>query len=339
MAKELTYESIMSDLSNRIYKPIYYLMGEESYFIDKISEYIEEHVLTDEEKSFNQVILYGSDTETDTIINAAKRYPMMAERQVVIVREAQQLKSLDESLSYYLQNPQSKTILVFCHKHGKLDRRKKIVAEIEKKGVLFESKKLKDNQIPDFTQHYLQLKSIQIDRKASEMLAEFVGTDLSKLVNELDKLVITLPHGNKLITPDQIEQNIGISKDYNNFELKDALVRKDIYKANRIIDYFARNPKSNPIQVTIALLFSFFANLMLAYYAPDKSDRGVASYLGLKSPYAANDYLKAMRMYSGRKVMDIIGYLRECDAASKGFNNPNTQPGDLLRELIFKILH
>ena len=339
MAKELTFESIMRDLGNRVYKPVYYLMGEESYFIDKISEYIEDHVLTEEEKGFNQVILYGSDTEMDTIINAAKRYPMMAERQVVIVREAQQLKNLDEPLHYYLQRPQPQTILVFCHKHGKLDRRKKVVAAIEKIGVLFESKKLKDNQISDFAQLYLKKKSIQIDRKASEMLAEFVGTDLSKLAGELDKLIITLPTDNQLITPEHIERNIGISKDYNNFELKDALIRKDIYKANRIIDYFIKNPKSNPIQMTLALLFSFFANLMLAYYAPEKSDRGIAAYLGLRNPYAANDYMNAMKVYSGKKVMDIVGYLRECDAASKGFNNLNTQPGDLLRELIFKILH
>ena len=283
MAKETTYEEIARDLKNRIYKPVYYLMGEESYYIDRISEYIAQTVLNENEKEFNQTILYGADTDIATIINAAKRYPMMSKYQVVIVKEAQGVKNIDE-LSYYLQKPLESTILVLCHKHGVLDRRKKLAAEIEKVGVLFESKKIKDTQLAGFITSYLKRKSIEIEPKASEMMAEFVGTDLSRMAGELEKLIITLPKGQKRITPEQIEQNIGISKDYNNYELRNALIIKDVFKANQIIKYFEENPKTNPLQMTLSVLFNFFSNLMLAYYAPEKSEQGIAAQLGLKSP-------------------------------------------------------
>ena len=306
MAKETTYEEIARDLKNRIYKPVYYLMGEESYYIDRISEYIAQTVLNENEKEFNQTILYGADTDIATIINAAKRYPMMSKYQVVIVKEAQGVKNIDE-LSYYLQKPLESTILVLCHKHGVLDRRKKLAAEIEKVGVLFESKKIKDAQLTGFITSYLKRKSIEIEPKASEMMAEFVGTDLSRMAGELEKLIITLPKGQKRITPEQIEQNIGISKDYNNYELRNALIIKDVFKANQIIKYFEENPKTNPLQMTLSVLFNFFSNLMLAYYAPEKSEQGIAAQLGLKSPWQSKDYLAAMRKYSGVKVMQIIG--------------------------------
>ena len=275
MAKETTYEEIARDLKNRIYKPVYYLMGEESYYIDRISEYIAQTVLNENEKEFNQTILYGADTDIATIINAAKRYPMMSKYQVVIVKEAQGVKNIDE-LSYYLQKPLESTILVLCHKHGVLDRRKKLAAEIEKVGVLFESKKIKDAQLTGFITSYLKRKSIEIEPKASEMMAEFVGTDLSRMAGELEKLIITLPKGQKRITPEQIEQNIGISKDYNNYELRNALIIKDVFKANQIIKYFEENPKTNPLQMTLSVLFNFFSNLMQAYYAPEKSEQGNA---------------------------------------------------------------
>jgi len=284
MAKETTYEEIARDLKNRIYKPVYYLMGEESYYIDRISEYIAQTVLNENEKEFNQTILYGADTDIATIINAAKRYPMMSKYQVVIVKEAQGVKNIDE-LSYYLQKPLESTILVLCHKHGVLDRRKKLAAEIEKVGVLFESKKIKDTQLAGFITSYLKRKSIEIEPKASEMMAEFVGTDLSRMAGELEKLIITLPKGQKRITPEQIEQNIGISKDYNNYELRNALIIKDVFKANQIIKYFEENPKTNPLQMTLSVLFNFFSNLMLAYYAPEKSEQGIAAQLGLKSSW------------------------------------------------------
>ena len=338
MAKETTYEEIARDLKNRIYKPVYYLMGEESYYIDRISEYIAQTVLNENEKEFNQTILYGADTDIATIINAAKRYPMMSKYQVVIVKEAQGVKNIDE-LSYYLQKPLESTILVLCHKHGVLDRRKKLAAEIEKVGVLFESKKIKDAQLAGFITSYLKCKSIEIEPKASEMMAEFVGTDLSRMAGELEKLIITLPKGQKRITPEQIERNIGISKDYNNYELRNALIIKDVFKANQIIKYFEENPKTNPLQMTLSVLFNFFSNLMLAYYAPEKSEQGIAAQLGLKSPWQSKDYLAAMRKYSGVKVMQIIGEIRYCDAKSKGVGNSSLGDGELLRELVYKILH
>ena len=280
MAKETTYEEIARELKNRIYKPVYYLMGEESYYIDRISEYIAQTVLNENEKEFNQTIVYGADTDIATVINAAKRYPMMSKYQVVIVKEAQNIKNIEE-LAYYLQKPLDSTILVLCHKHGTLDRRKKLAAEIEKVGVLFESKKIKDAQLPGFISSYLKRRSVEIEPKASEMMAEFVGADLSRMAGELEKLIITLPREQKRITPEQIERNIGISKDYNNFELRNALVAKDVFKANQIIKYFEENPKTNPLQMTLSVLFNFFSNLMLAYYAPDKSEQGIANQLGL----------------------------------------------------------
>lgn len=338
MAKEVTYEEIVLNLRNKVYAPVYFLMGEEDYYIDRISDYIIDTVLTDTEKEFNLTVLYGSDTDIATIINAAKRYPMMSKYQVVAVREAQAIRNLDE-LVYYLQKPLESTILVMCYKHGALDRRKKLVAELEKAGVLFESKKLKDAQLPGFITSYLKRKQVEIEPKASEMMAEFVGTDLNRMAGELEKLVITLPAGQRRITPEQIERNIGISKDYNNFELRNALIEKDVLKANRIIKYFEENPKNNPLQVTLAVLFNFFANLMLVYYAPDKSDRGIAAHLGLRSPWQAKDYENAMKRYTGVKVMQIVGAIRQCDAKSKGVGNSSVSDGELLRELVYFILH
>lgn len=338
MAKETTYEEIARNLKNKIYSLVYFLMGEEDYYIDRISDYIMDTVLTETEKEFNLTLLYGSDTDIVSIINAARRYPMMSKYQVVIVREAQNLKNLDE-LIHYLQKPMSSTILVMCYKHGTLDRRKKITAELEKAGVLFESKKLKDTQLPGFISSYLKRKQVEIEPKASEMMAEFVGTDLNRMAGELEKLIITLPAGQKRITAEQIERNIGISKDYNNFELRNALIEKDVFKANQIVKYFEDNPKNTPLQVTLAVLFNFFSNLMLAYYAPDKSDQGIASQLGLRSPWQAKDYMAGMRKYTGVKVMQIIGAIRTCDAKSKGIDNPSTPDGELLRELVYFILH
>ncbi len=336
--KEYTYEDIIKHLSTRSFYPVYYLMGEEPYFIDQIAEYLAVNVLTDAEKEFNQTILYGADVTVPAIINMAKQYPMMSDYQVIIVKEAQVLRGIDE-LSYYLQKPLSSTILVFCHKHGGLDRRKKITAEIEKCGLLFESKKIKEHQLPAFIAAYLKKKGVAIDSKPAEMLSEFVGNDLSRLSGEMDKLVISLAQGENRITPELIERNIGVSKDYNNFELKNALIEKDVIKANTIIRYFINNPRHNPLQMTLSLLFNFYSNLMLAYYAPDKSEQGVAAMLGLRSPWQAREYISAMRRYNGIKVMEIIGEIRYCDARSKGVGNSSVDGGELLRELVFKILH
>lgn len=338
MAKEITYEEIVRNLKNRVYSPVYFLMGEEDYYIDRISDYIMDTVLSEVEKEFNLTVLYGADTDMAGVINAAKRYPMMSEHQVIVVKEAQGLKGM-EDLVYYLQKPLLSTILVFCYKHGTLDRRKKITAEIEKAGVLFESKKLKDTQLPGFISSFLKRKKVEIEPKASEMIAEFVGTDLNRLAGELEKLIITLPPGATRITPEQIERNIGISKDYNNFELRSALIEKDVLKANRIVKYFNENSKNNPLQLTLAVLFNFFSNLMLAYYAPEKTEQGIAAQLGLRSPWQSREYMAAMRRYKGIKVMQIIEAIRTCDAKSKGIDNSSMSDGDLLKELVYVILH
>ena len=339
MAKqEITHTDIVKELKEKKFKPIYYLMGEESYYIDRIADYMAETILTEEEKEFNQIILYASDTDLSTIINAAKRYPMMAEHQLIIVKEAQNLKNLEE-LSYYLQKPQPSTILVFCHKNGTLDRRKKITLEIEKNGILYESKRIKETQLPAFIVNYLKKKGVEIEPKACELIADSIGSDLNRISSELDKLFLSLTPKQKRVTSELVEKHIGISKDFNNFELKNALIEKDIFKANQIIKYFEENPKNNPIQMSLSLIFNFFSNLMLAYYAPEKSEQGIAAQLGLRAPWQSKEYLAAMRKYSAMKVMYIISDIRECDARSKGVNNPSTENGELLRELIFKILH
>ena len=339
MAKqEITCDDILKELRAKQYRPVYYLMGEEPYYIDLIADYITDNILTETEKEFNLTVVYGADVDIATVINAAKRYPMMSEHQVVVVKEAQNIRNMEE-LSYYLQKPLLSTILVICHKHGVLDRRKKLAAEIEKTGVLFESKKVKDAQLPAFITSYMKRKGIDVEPKATAMLADFVGADLSRLTGELEKLIITLPKGNTRVTHEQIEKNIVISKDYNNFELRSALVEKDVLKANKIIKYFEENPKTNPIQMTLSLLFGFFSNLMLAYYAPEKSEQGIANMLGLRTPWQAKDYLAAMRRYNGVKTMQIIGEIRYADAKSKGVGNPSLSDGDILRELVFKILH
>lgn len=339
MAKqEYTYEGIIRELQAKQYRPVYYLMGDEAFYIDKIADYIIDNVLTDTEKEFNQTILYGADVDAATIINSAKRYPMMSEYQVIVVKEAQVVHNMEE-LVFYLQKPLKSTILVLCHKHGSLDKRKKLAAEIEKVGVLYESKKLKEAQLPAFIAAYIKQKGFDIDQKATAMLAEFVGTDLSRLVGEMEKLIITSSENSTKITPEQIEKNIGISKDYNNFELRSALVEKDVLKANKIVKYFEENPKTNPIQMTLSLLFGFYSNLMMAYYAPEKSEQGIAAFLGLKSSWQAREYMAAMRKYSGIKTMQIISEIRTTDAKSKGVENSSLSDGDLLRELVFKILH
>lgn len=334
----MTYEDIAKDIKNGKFAPVYLLMGEEDYYIDRISDYIVEKALDENEKEFNLTIMYGLDTDMASVVNNAKRYPMMSEHQVVVVKEAQNLRSWEE-LSFYMQKPLTSTILVFCYKHGTLDRRKKIVAEIEKNGVVFESKKLKENLLPGFITTYMKRRKMEIDDTAAQLMAEFVGNDLNRLAGELDKLIITMPKDRNRITPVEIERNIGISKDYNNFELKNALITKDTLKANKIVKYFSDNPKSNPLQPTLALLFNYFSNLMVAYYAPERTENGVAAYLGLKSPWLAKEYIAGMKAYTGVKVMNIITQIRLCDARSKGIGNVSLSAGELLRELVYFILH
>jgi DNA polymerase III subunit delta len=332
----MTFEQIMTDLKNKIYKPIYFLMGEESFYIDKITDYIENNVLADAEKAFNQTIVYGRDTDALAIDNISKRYPMMASHQVVIVKEAQNLKDIDK-LQYYASRPLESTILVINYKYKTLDKRKKVYKEIQSNGIVFESKKLYENQVPDWINKYLKTQGYTIDPVASTLLTEFLGTNLSKVSNELDKLIISMPKGSK-ISPKDIEENIGISKDYNNFELQNALVKKDVVKANQIINYFDKNQRENPIILTISSLFTFFKRLLIYHFLKDKNPRSVASSLGI-NPYFVKDYQLAAKRYNPKKTVAVISWLRDYDMKSKGYNNASAGPGDLLKELIFKIIH
>lgn len=337
MAKH-TYESIITELKSGKFRPVYYLMGEEGYFTDRITDYIATHALTEDEQGFNQAVYYGLDSNIDDIITAAKRFPMMAERQVIIVREAQLLKNID-NLIYYLQAPVESTVLVFAHKNGSLDKRKKVATELERSCVMLDSKKLRTEQLPSFVNGYLREKGLTADNKSVMMICESVGSDLCRLASEIDKLAISLPAGTAAISPELVEEHIGISKEFNNFELQNAIVNKDIYKANKIIKYFAQNPKKNPIQMTLALLFGFFSNVMMAYYSPDKSERGIAAFLGLKSTWGVSDYIKAMKNYRAVHVMDVLHLIRLADAQSKGAEGAAAPDGEIMRELLYKILH
>lgn len=328
---------IITDIKEGNAKPIYFLMGDEPHYIDKISDWIEDTVLDEAEKGFNQMVMYGRDTTIDDIIGAAKRYPMMAEKQVIIVKEAQDLSRTIEKLEPYAEQPQPTTILVLNYKYKKLDKRKKLFKAIQKNGVIYESKKLYENEIPSWIAKVLKGKGYHIEHKASQMLVEFLGTELSKISNELNKLMLILPE-KTTITDKHIEENIGISKDYNNFELRKALGEKNVLKANRIINYFSENPKNNPIVVTISLIHGFFTQILLFHGLTDKSKKGVAQ--SLKVPiYFVDDYFRAARNYPMRKVAQIIAYTREADVKSKGVGASNLSHSEILKELIFKILH
>ena len=330
-------KQIVIDIKSGKIKPIYFLMGEEPYYIDKISDYIEQNVLNEADKGFNFMSLYGRDVTIDDIVGHAKRYPMMADRQVIIVKEAQDLSRTIEKLAAYASNPQETTMLVVNYKYKKIDKRKALYKAIKKIGVVFESKKLYENQVSDWIVRVLASKKISIIPKAAQMLVEFLGTDLSKISNELDKLQIVLPNTNQ-ITPELIEENIGISKDYNNFELRKATGKRDVVKAYQIVNYFANNPKDNPMVVTVSLLFSFFSQLLHFHGLADKSKRNVATALRV-NPYFVEDYIVAARNFPMRKVSAVIALLREFDVKSKGVGSSNVSHGDLLKELLFKIFN
>lgn len=336
----VTYDSVMSELEAREFKPVYYLMGDESYYIDKISDYIAENVLQPEERDFNQTVLFGSDVTAAQIADAARRYPMMSEYQVVIVKEAQNLKNT-EALEMYFKQPMKSTILVMCHKNGTVDGRKReYVKAIQSAGILFESKKLRDRDLPSFIEGYLKRRNVSIDPKSTQLIADSIGADLSRLSSELEKVILSLPEQDRRVTPQVVEDQIGVSKDFNSFELRDAIVNRNVFKANQIIKYFDDNPKAGSIYSFLPMLFNYFQNLMIAYYAPKRqSQEGVAEWLELRNSWAAKDYMTGLRNYGGVKVMQIIGKIREIDAKSKGLDNPNTPPGELMKELIFYILH
>ena len=336
----ITYESVMRDLQQRKFRPVYYLMGDEPYYIDKISDWIAENVLQPEGRDFDQTVLFGSDVNASQIVDAAKRYPMMSEYQVLIVKEAQNVKNV-EALEKYMKAPMPSTILVLCHKNGTIDGRKReYVKAIQQAGILFESKKLRERDLPGFIERYLKAQEASIDTKSTQMIAEAIGADLSRLTGELDKVLLSLPEQDRRVTPQVVEDQIGVSKDYNAFELRDAIVNRNIEKANRIIKYFDENPKAGGLYALLPMVFNYFQNLMLAFYCPQKgSQEALAKWLDMKSPWGARDYLTGMQNYSGMKVMQIISKIREIDAKSKGLDNPNTPPGELMRELIFFTFH
>lgn len=336
----VTFDGIMRDLKARKFQPLYYLMGEESYYIDQIADWIAENVIQPDMRDFDQMVLFGADVTAAQIVDAAKRYPMMSERMVIIVKEAQNIKNM-EPLERYFKQPMASTVLVMCHKNGKIDGRKReLLKSIQQSGVLFESKKLRDWELPAFIEKYLEDRGASIDPKSTQLIADSIGADLSRLTSELDKVLLSLPEQNRRVTPQVVEDHIGVSKDFNGFELRDAIVHRNVFKANQIVKYFDSNPKAGSIYSFLPLLFNYFQNLMLAHYCPQKTNRdALMAWLDLKSPYGLKDYETGTKNYSAMKVMQIISKMREIDAKSKGLDNPNTPAGELMRELIFFILH
>lgn len=336
----VTFDAIMRDLKSGKYAPVYILMGDESYYIDRITDYIAENVLDPDDRDFNQTVVFGADTTTAQVVDMAKGYPVMpAAHRVVIVKEAQGLKSLD-ALERYFEKPLASTLLVIAYKNGTIDRRKKVVGKAEAVGVVFESKKKRDYELPTFIETYLKKNHVAIDPKSAAMIAEHIGADLSRLISELDKVMISLPDDNRRVTPDIVEREIGVSKEFNIFELKTAIIERNVFKANQIVKYFDKNPKAGSLFSCLPLLYTFFQNLMVAFYAPDKNnDNNLAAFLELKSVWALKDYRVGMRNFSAMKTLQILAKIRETDAKSKGLDSLNTSTDDLMRELIFFILH
>jgi DNA polymerase-3 subunit delta len=333
----ISIEQLFKDLQNKIYHPIYFLCGDEPYYIDKITEYILKSVLTEAEKAFNQTVIYGKDADASAVTNIARRFPMMANYQLVVLKEAQEVKNFDD-LIHYVENPLKSTLLVINYKYKSLDKRKKIYKSLQENAIVYESRKLYENKIPEWISSNLAKRKYKIEPKAAMLLTEFLGNDLSRISNELDKLVIVLNDSSKVITSQDVEKNIGISKEYNNFELQNALTSRDVLKANQIINYFADNQKNNNIVQTLLILYLFFSKILVYHGLQDKSRNNISASLKIP-PFFVSDYELAARNYSGSKVIQIISLLREYDAKSKGFGNVSAGAGELLKELIFKILH
>lgn len=336
----VTFETIMRDLKANKYAPVYVLMGDESYYIDRITDYIADNVLDPDDRDFNQTVVFGADTTAAQVVDMAKGYPVMpAAHRVVIVKEAQGLKSLD-ALERYFEKPLASTVLVIAYKNGTIDRRKKVVGKAEAVGVVFESKKKRDYELPAFIEAYLKKNHVAIDTKSAAMIAEHIGADLSRLISELDKVMISLPDDDRRVTPDVVEREIGVSKEFNIFELKTAIIERNVFKANQIVKYFDKNPKAGSLFSCLPLLYTYFQNLMVAFYAPDKNnDNNLAAFLELKSVWGLKDYRVGMRNFSAMKTLQILAKIRETDAKSKGLDSLNTSTDDLMRELIFFILH
>jgi DNA polymerase-3 subunit delta len=333
-----SYEAIRADILQGRFRPVYLLMGEEGYFIDRLTDLLEEKVLTETERDFNMLTFYGVDADVHAIISAARRYPMMAERQLIVVKEAQNLPKFEE-LDHYLSNPMPSTVLVINYRNGTVDKRRAVVKNIDKIGVVFDSKKLYDNQIPPFIVSWFKEQGVTIDEKSAQMLTDNVGNDISRLIPQMEKLVVSLPGGTKRVTAELVEQNVGISKDFNTFELQKAIIRKDLLTANRIVDHFGKNPKEYPMMATVALLFNYFSNLLECYWLPRRDEKSVMAALQIRSSYFARDYMIGLKHYSAAKVMEIISDLRRFDAASKGVDNVSASQHELLRELVYRIMH
>ena len=338
--KDITYEELSTNIANKQFAPVYVLMGEEPYFIDKIEESLIKNVLNDEERDFNQMICYGIDSDPVTIMNAARRFPVMATRRLVVIKEAQHLSKL-ESLVQYVKAPFPSTIFVICHKYKKIDGRTTLLNEAKKTGVIFEAKKIYDNKMPDFIISFMRQRAMDIDVKCAQVLADYLGNDLSRLESETEKLSIIFGDKPvKRITPEIIETNIGISKDFNGFEFVNAIASKDVLRANRIADYFDKNPKANGGQPVLPGVFNYFVNLMICFYSNDKSERGIMQTLHLQWPIQAADYLQGLRNYSAKKVFDVIHEIRLADAKSKGYGATSTlTDGDIYKEMLYRIMH
>jgi DNA polymerase-3 subunit delta len=334
----VSYESLMRDIAHKQFKPVYLLMGEENYYIDRIAEAIINNALTEEERGFNLITYYGLDAELGSVINSAKSYPMGAEHTVVFLREAQYLKNLDD-LTYYFQNLQLSTILLITYKNGTVDRRKKLVSLIESQGALFVSERPKESELPRLVSGYVSKHGFMIDQKSAQIISDSVGSDISRLYGELDKLMTAMPASNKNITPQIVQDQIGISKDFNYFELQNALITKNVFKANQIANYFDKNQKQNPLQVLLPMLSRFFASLMVAYYSPDRSERGIANYLGMADWQVRRNIFPAFQNYSAVKVLHILDEIRATDEKLKGLAGTKIPTGDLLKQLIYFILH
>lgn len=333
-----SFESIRSDIQRRHFKPIYLLMGDEGYFIDELTTLISDTLLTEVEKDFNMLTFYGVDSDVNLIISSARRFPMMSEHQLIIVKEAQQLEQF-ELLDHYVKNPMLSTVLVINYKHGSVDKRKSLVKNIDKIGVVFESKKLYENKVPAFITSWFREKGIGIDEKSAQLLTDNLGNEISKLIPQLQKLEVSLTDGARRVTSELIEKNVGISKEFNNFELQRAVITKNVLAANRIVDYFGRNPKDNPMMVTVAILFNYFSNLLECFWLPQKDEQTIMNALNMKSSFFVRDYITGMRNYNAGKVMEVISDLRTFDARSKGVDNISASQGELLKELIYRIMH
>ena len=335
----MTYEEIAKNIKAGSIAPVYCLMGEEPFYIDRLEAMLTQTVMPDAIRDFDMELLYGSDVDSVRVADTCQQFPMLGEKRLVVVREFQQMRTSHDALAAYCKNPAPSTVLVLCHKNGNLDKRKALYKAIEQSGgVVFESKRVYESSLPAFIQRYLKSSGKDIEPKATQMLVEHVGTDLMRMSSELDKLLIAMPEGESRVSAALVEEQTGMSKDFNNFELLAALSVKNKSQAAKIVKYFGSNPRSFALPATLSMMFTFFSDLMQAYYSPDKTDKGVAAWLGKPEWKVRNEILPAMRCYTGRRVMEILSLIRQTDAAGKGVGGCKTPPGELLLELVYRIL-